>query len=129
MKEKTVPTTTDHAAQDTRESSRSLIPPVDIFETAAGLAVVADMPGVGRDDVNIDVTDNVLTLRATPKPLMAGEPAMREYQLYPYFRQFELSDAVDQEGIRAEMKYGVLTIHLPKQAAKQPRKIEVQVAS
>lgn len=133
MKENTVATPNDtrqeQVAADTRAEERTLVPPVDIFETDEGLVVVADLPGVNKDGVSIDVADDVLTIRGTPGNGLQGEPLRHEFALRPFFRQFQLSDSVDQEKIRAEMRHGVLTIHLPKVAAKQPRKIAVSVAS
>jgi HSP20 family protein len=128
MKETTVPATTESNVPDTREEMRTLTPPVDIFETESGLVVVADLPGVEKDQVEVNVEKNVLTLKASPKHTLTENIARQEYQLLPFFRQFQLSDSVDQAKISAEMKYGVLTIHLPKVAEQQPRKIDVSVA-
>lgn len=128
MKENTVPANTEKTAPDTREDTRVLTPPVDIFETENGLVVVADLPGVEKDQIDVNVEKNVLTLKAKPKQQLTESIARQEYQLLPFFRQFQLSDAVDQSKISAEMKYGVLTIHLPKVAEQQPRKIAVNVA-
>lgn len=128
MKENTIPANTEQKAPDTREESRSMVPPVDIFETDNGLVVIADLPGVSQDQVEVDVDKNILTLKARPGQSLAEGLSLNEFRLLPYFRQFQLSDSVDQEGIRAEMKYGVLTIHLPKVAEKQPKKIAVNVA-
>lgn len=129
MKETTVPAKTEQNAPDTREDTRTLMPPVDIFETPEGLGVVVDMPGVDKEGVDVDVHDGVLTIKGAPKTALPGEPLLREYQLLNFYRQFQLSDKVDQDNIRAEMKYGVLTIHLPKVKEKQPKKIAVDVAS
>lgn len=129
MKETTVPAKTEPNAPDTREDTRTLMPPVDIFETPEGLGVVVDMPGVDKEGVDVDVHDGVLTIKGAPKTALPGEPLLREYQLLNFYRQFQLSDKVDQDNIRAEMKYGVLTIHLPKVKEKQPKKIAVDVAS
>lgn len=128
MKETTVPANTEKTAPDTREDARVLTPPVDIFETENGLVVVADLPGVDKDQIDINVEKNVLTIKAKTTQQLTESLARQEYQLLPFFRQFQLSDAVDQAKISAEMKYGVLTIHLPKVAEKQPRKIDVNVA-
>jgi HSP20 family protein len=128
MKETTVPANTEKTAPDTREDTRVLTPPVDIFETENGLVVVADLPGVEKDQIDVNVEKNVLTLKAKPKQQLTESITRQEYQLLPFFRQFQLSDAVDQSKISAEMKYGVLTIHLPKVAEQQPRKIAVNVA-
>jgi HSP20 family protein len=128
MKETTVPQKVDQKAPDTREEERTLVPPVDIFETADGLAVVADLPGVSKEDVEIHVDNNLLTMKGKAKSVLSGDPLAREYQLRNFFRQFELSDKVDRDNIRAEMKFGVLSVFLPKVKEQIPKKITVNVA-
>ncbi len=128
MKESTVPANVEKNVPDTREDTRSLAPPVDIFETEKGLVVVADLPGVDKEDIDVNVEKNILTLKGKPKQRLAENLTRQEYALLPFFRQFQLSEAVDQSGISAEMKYGVLTIHLPKVKEQQPRKIDVTVS-
>jgi HSP20 family protein len=128
MKETTVPANVEKNVPDTREDTRVLIPPVDIFETETGLVVVADLPGVAKEDIDVNVEKNVLTLKAKATQGLKENLARQEFQLIPFFRQFQLSETVDQSGISAEMKYGVLTIHLPKVKEQQPRKISVNVA-
>lgn len=128
MKETTVPANAEKNVPDTREETRTLMPPVDIFETETGLVVVADLPGVDKDGIDVNVEKNVLTLKAKPAQKLSDNLARQEYQLLPFFRQFQLSETVDQAGISAEMKYGVLTIHLPKVKEQQPRKIAVNVS-
>ena len=127
MKETTIPAKAETNVPDTREESRTLVPAVDIFETETGLVVVADLPGVESGTVDVGVEKNILTIKAKPTTGRTEDLAIQEYRLLPYFRQFQLSDIVDQENIRTEMKYGVLTIHLPKVAEKQPRKIAVNM--
>ena len=102
MKETTVPANTEKNAPDTREDTRVLTPPVDIFETENGLVVVADLPGVEKDAIDVNVEKNVLTLKAKAKAQLTENLARQEYQLLPFFRQFQLSDAVDQSKISAE---------------------------
>ena len=128
MKETTMPAKAETNVPDTREESRTLTPAVDIFETGDGLVVVADMPGADTGTLDVGVEKNVLTIKAKPAPGRTEDLTLQEYRLLPYFRQFQLSEVVDQEKIRAEMKFGVLTIHLPKVAEKQPRKIAVNVS-
>ncbi|NLO31736.1 MAG: Hsp20/alpha crystallin family protein [Candidatus Hydrogenedentes bacterium] len=129
MKETTVPATVDSNVPETREDTRVLVPPVDIFETETGLVVVADLPGVKKEDVDVNVEKNVLTLKANASHHLNDSLSSREFNLRPFYRQFQLSEAVDQAGISAEMKYGMLTIHLHKVKEQQRRKIEVSVAS
>ena len=130
MKESTVPEKTEATAAvpDTREESRRLVPPVDIFENTDGLVVVADLPGVDKDGADVRVENGVLTLKAKAHTDLPGEAVRNEFELLNYFRQFQLSDEVDQEKINAEMKHGVLIINLPKREETKPKKITVQIS-
>lgn len=116
--------------QTTVESTRdvpSYIPAVDIYESAEALTLVADMPGVGPDNVVIDVQDNKLTLRGTVTLEESPERLLlQEYGVGDYFREFTLGRAIDQSKIEATIKNGVLTLTLPKAEAIKPRKIAVK---
>jgi len=103
-------------------------PAVDIFETERELTLLADLPGVKAKDLKIDLKDNVLTLTADETPLEnPGEKdVIREYRTGTYYRQFSLSDTIDQSKIQAGLKEGVLKLTLPKVEAATPRKITVQ---
>lgn len=127
MKESTVPQKREEAVPQTREEARTLVPPVDIFDVEDGLAVVVDLPGVQKDDVDVRVENDVLTIAGKGRHSTAGNLLYREFDLVNYFRQFQLSEHVDQEKIKAEMKYGVLTILLPKAEKAKPKKISVNV--
>lgn len=128
MTEKTVPATVEeHSRELTREEERYLSPPVDIFETKDGLTVVADLPGVPKENIEIRVDNGVLTIKGRTAHDTPGEAVYTEYQLLSFHRQFELSDQVDQEKISATMKQGVLYISLPKAEQPKPRQISVNV--
>ena len=105
-------------------------PAVDIFETEKELTLLADLPGVKAKDLKIDLKDNVLTLTADETALEGpGEKdVVKEYRTGTYYRQFSLSDSIDQSKIEAVMKDGVLRLSLPKVAAATPRKIAVKAA-
>jgi len=130
MKENTIPTKPEAKAPETRDEARTLAPLVDIFELPDGLAVVADLPGVAKEDVDVHVQEGLLTISGK---IPAGDAPTavlgREYELRNYFRQFQLSEQIDQERIKADMKYGVLTIHLPKAEKAKPKRIAVDVKS
>lgn len=131
MKESTIPTKTETPeapAAATREESRTLVPAVDIFEIEDGLAVIVDLPGVDKDHVDVNVDNNILTIKGVVDKAEQGDPLYREYKLLDFFRQFELSDRIDQEKIRAEMRNGVLTLRLPKAEHAKPKRIAVDVA-
>jgi HSP20 family molecular chaperone IbpA len=129
MKETTLPEKRADSVPATRENTRTLTPDVDIFEAPDGLAVIADMPGVDKNDVDIHVENNVLTISGKVTSTTPGDPLSHEFQLANYFRQFQLSEQVDRDKIRAELKAGVLSIHLPKVEKAEPKKIAVTLTS
>jgi HSP20 family molecular chaperone IbpA len=103
-------------------------PEVDIFETEANITLLADMPGVKADDLDIDLREDVLTLSGeVESPESADErTVLREYRTGRYVRQFSLSDTIDQSKIHAELKDGVLRLVLPKAEKAVPKKIAVK---
>jgi HSP20 family protein len=134
MAEQTEKTTTNiEAAKDserniaTREESRYMVPPVDIFETDKVLYVIVDLPGVGKEDVDIRVDQGVLTIKGKVRYEVPKNAIRTEFGLLDFFRQFQLSDEVDQSKIAAESKNGVLTITLPKAEKAKPRQVKVRV--
>jgi HSP20 family molecular chaperone IbpA len=131
MAERTVATPEvqkSNVTESTRNQERYVAPPVDIYETRDGLVVLADLPGVAKEALDVRVDNNVLTIRGQARHGVPGEAVYREYELVNFFRQFELSDKVDQSQITADLKSGVLTLHLPKAREAKPRQIEVKVA-
>ncbi len=104
-------------------------PAVDIYEAEASLTLVADMPGVGLDDVTIDLDKDLLTIRGTvPNHATDRTSIWSEYAVGDYYRQFNLSSAIDRAKIEATMKDGVLTVTLPKVEAVKPRRIEIKAS-
>ena len=132
MAEKTVATSTLQKSDVTRESTRNqeryIAPPVDIYETPDGLVVMADLPGVTKDALDVRVDNNILTLRGIARHPSTGDAVHREYELINFFRQFELGEKINQGKISAELKHGVLTLSLPKAEEAKPRRVEVKVA-
>ena len=110
-----------------REQTRDLFirPAVDIFETEQGLTLVADLPGVVKEDLYIDIERGLLTVQADAKSHLKGEPIRREFLHGNFYRQFQLPDEIDSEKIVAELNRGVLTLQLPKSEAAKPRRIEI----
>jgi HSP20 family molecular chaperone IbpA len=105
-------------------------PDVDILETDKEITLLADMPGVKADDLNIDLRENVLSLDGEVKAPEADDEVdiFREYRTGKYYRQFNLSELIDQAKIDAELKDGVLRLTLPKVEAAKPRQITVKAA-
>jgi len=105
-------------------------PAVDIVETDRELILLADIPGVKSSELAIDLNDGVLTLSgdAEPPENQTESDIFREYRTGKYFRQFTVSEVIDQSKIEAELKDGVLRLHLPKVQAVAPRKIAVKAS-
>jgi HSP20 family molecular chaperone IbpA len=103
-------------------------PSVDIFENEKAIVLLADMPGVKAENLNIDLRDNTLTLDGGVEPAKTAgeEKVMIEYEEGKYYRQFSLSEVIDQEKIDAQLKDGVLRLTLPKVEKATPRTITVQ---
>jgi HSP20 family protein len=114
--------------EGTRTRERYVTPAVDIYEIPEGLVVMADIPGVTQDHLDVHVDSHILTIRGQARHGLPAEPTYREYELVNYFRQFELSDKVDTGKISADLKHGVLTLTLPKAEKAKPRKIAVAVS-
>jgi HSP20 family molecular chaperone IbpA len=128
--------TQDLQARDKREvksdaeqtiPGRIFSPNVDIFEDDQSLTIVADMPGVPSENVSIDLRNDVLSLTGVPSVSVPDkeEYVLQEYETGKYFRQFTLSEVIDQEHIQAKLNNGVLRVTLPKVGPAKPRKIEI----
>ena len=122
-----------HAAATPGELTRPgrvFTPDVDIYETDREITLLADMPGVLADGLTVDLRDNTLTLVGEITPLEGAneDEILIEYETGRYFRQFTLSEVIDQAKIDAKLKDGVLHLSLPKVAKATPRKIKVTAA-
>jgi HSP20 family protein len=124
---KTTPVAKNEGGRADVESTRGesyVTPAVDIYETEGELVLLADVPGVAKDSVEIKLEDGVLEItahRAAPKE----KPVFEEFRPASYYRAFNLSDEIDAEGIKAGLSSGVLTVTLPKTPKAKPRKIEI----
>lgn len=116
----------DERMPATRQRSMYLSPAVDIYEDEDGLVVVADVPGLTREDLDISVEDNLLTIHGRMSRREPETALVREFALHDYFRQFTLGDRVDRDGIEATLDHGVLTLKLPHAEHAKPRRIAVK---
>ena len=101
-----------------------------MLEDGAGITLFADLPGVGRDALEIHVEGDSLTIEgqvsaATPE---AMEAAYAEVRVPRYRRVFTLSRELDGGRIEAQLKDGVLRLRIPKQEHAQPRRVQIKVA-
>jgi HSP20 family molecular chaperone IbpA len=124
MSDRSQVTNTNPADSD----ARPVAPAVDVFEDANGITLLADMPGVTKDSLDIHLDGDRLTVEGR---VQLGLPAdlraiWAEVQVPRFSRAFTLSRELDASRIEANLKDGVLNLRVPKLAMAQPRRIEVQ---
>jgi len=113
---------------ETTRPGRVFEPEVDIFESEDAIVVLADMPGVDPGGLDVDLRDNLLTITGTVRLEQKDDERVlaREFEAGSFYRQFRLSNAVDQGRIDAALDAGVLRLTLPKAETHKPRKVEIR---
>ena len=113
--------------QESTIPTRAFLPITDIFETDQALSVILEMPGVDKDNVDISVENDTLTIqgRIDYSKYEGLQPVYTEYNIGHYVRTFQISGKIDQGQISAELKDGVMKLVLPKAEKAKPRKIKV----
>ncbi len=101
-------------------------PAVDIYEEDGGLTLVADLPGVNSEQLQIDIDQGVLTLEAETDIKLSGERLFTEFSPSGYYRQFRLPENLDLDKVDAQLDSGVLTLKLPRVDRVMPKRIEVK---
>lgn len=106
-----------------------MLPPVNVTEDGGGITLVADMPGVPKDKLSLQIEADTLTIEGevsvdTPPGLEATHVEINQPR---YRRVFTLSKELDADKVSAEFKHGVLTLRIPKAEHAQPRKVEIKV--
>ena len=119
--------TTMSDAERTR-ARKAYIPRADIYETAQDIVVVADMPGVDENSVDITLEKNILTINGYVEPEAPENYSLAhaEYEVGDYERSFTLSNQIDQDKIEATVQNGVLRLRLPKAGPAKAKKIVVK---
>jgi len=113
-----------------RYSDAALTPAVDVIEDATGITLLADLPGVSRDKLSLQVESDTLTIEAesaltTPEDLQSS---YTEVSLARFRRVFTLSKELDADKVSAQLGNGVLTLRIPKSERAQPRRIDVKLS-
>jgi len=106
---------------------RYFVPATDIFETEDALTVVMEVPGVGREAIDISLENNVLKIEAKIDPAKYDgmEPLYTEYNVGHFSRSFTLSNKIDQQQISAKLEDGIMTLILKKVKEATPRRISI----
>jgi HSP20 family molecular chaperone IbpA len=122
--------TSNVSKPDESRREAAVLPPVDVIEDATGITLYADLPGVGKEQLNLRVEADTLTIEGevalkTPEDLQASHA---EVSVPRYRRVFSLSKELDPEKIAAELTHGVLKLRIPKAEHAQPRKVQIRVS-
>lgn len=112
------------------QDTRSVLPRVDVYEDASSITLLADLPGVPRDKLELKVEGDTLLVEGTVQPPTPEglEAVYAEVRVPRFRRSFALSRDLDTQRIDANLKEGVLTLRIPKAEHAQPRRIAVQAS-
>ena len=117
-------------AEERNESTgdvRRIVPPVDVYETPNAVILLADVPGLAKENLQLDVEDDEVTISgAFEEKNGDGEKLIAECTYGEYHRTFILADTIDREKITAKIADGVLTVTLTKREKVKPRKIKIE---
>lgn len=118
----------ENQVQNRTESGNYLVPPVTVYENDQGLTLHADLPGVSKERVRVEVEQDNLTLEAELAVNLSEnmQAVHAELQNARFRRVFSVSSELDTQNIKAEMKDGVLTLQIPKKPSARPQKIEIK---
>lgn len=124
----------DDAFPHTPEREEDMVcawrPMVDIYETEAGIVIQADLPGVEKENVSVEVKDNVLTIQGERRDDRAAEDEnyyRRERTCGSFQRSFTLRHAIPPDQIKASFKNGVLKIEIPRPEEEKPKQVTVNI--
>jgi HSP20 family molecular chaperone IbpA len=125
MKEATDLTTRKEEMLERRQELPRIAPMVDIFENDDEILLHADMPGVTKDNITVNVDNGRLEITATRRLQTKGSSSWQEFSDVEYRRVFSVPQSIEVAKVNAELKEGVLKLHLPKAEAAKPRNIKI----
>lgn len=121
-------TKTENKAIEKNRELRTATPLVDIYENENEILLFADMPGVHKDDVTVNIENGKLAISGVRRLDHHGVSNWEEFVDVEYVRSFSIPQTINVEDVEAKLKDGVLTLHLPKSEAAKPRLIEIKAA-
>ena len=125
MSEKTDLTTRKEDMVEKRQELPKIAPVVDIYENEEEILLHADMPGVVKDNITINVDNGKLEISGARHLQSKGTGSWKEFSDVEYRRVFSVPQSIDVGKVNADFKEGVLRLHLPKTEAAKPRRIEI----
>ena len=128
MNERKALTKTEEKNIEKTHDLRSAVPAVDIYENDNEILLHADMPGVVKEDVSVNIDNGTLSLSGVRKIETKGSSNWEEFSDVEYVRSFSVPQNIDVDKVGAELKDGVLRLYLPKSEEAKPRQIEINAA-
>mgnify|MGYP000264166454 FL=1 len=116
----------DQASVESTRNLRQVTPLVDIYENDDEILLHAEMPGVKKDDIMVNIDNGNLTLSGVRTLTMEGAAEWEEFDNVEYQRAFSVPQTIEVSKVKAELKDGILALHLPKSEAAKPRQIEIK---
>ena len=116
----------DQSPVEPTRSLRQVTPLVDIYENDDEILLHAEMPGVKKDYITVNIDNGNLTLTGVRSLAMEGAAEWEEFGNIEYQRAFSVPQTIDVNKVKAELKDGILALHLPKSEAAKPRHIEIK---
>lgn len=118
----------ERAQRQPAEREIFLLPPVDVIEDGNAITLYADMPGVDKGGLNVEVEGDTLLVEGRSRLTLpeAAKPVYAEQRSVSYRRRFTLSGDLQRDRIDAKLSHGVLTVQIPKAEAARPRRIAVR---
>jgi HSP20 family molecular chaperone IbpA len=126
MSENTDLVTRKGQSRDLGQQLPVIVPEVDVFENEHEILLHADMPGVLKDDIAINIDNGKMTLSGVRRLPSSGASSWREFGDVEFRRNFSVPQSIDTNKVSAELKNGLLSLHLPKSEAAKPRQIEIK---
>ncbi|MEE4239928.1 MAG: Hsp20/alpha crystallin family protein [Desulfopila sp.] len=128
MSERTDIAKVEEALPERRSQLPMVAPAVDIHENDDEILLFADMPGIKKEEIAINIDNGKLTIAGAMKMEKSGAPGWEEFADVEYRRSFSIPQTIDVAQVNAELKEGVLKLHLPKSEKAKPRQIEIKAA-
>lgn len=126
MSDKAITTRDSVAAPVKDDRFRKVLPGVNIYDNQDEILLQAEMPGVLKDAITIDLDNGKLTLTGRRQDKTEGTPLYTEFGPVEFIRAFSVPQSINSDKVHAEFRDGVLNLHLPKSEAFKPRSIQVK---
>ncbi len=128
MNEKTELTKAENKAVEKTADLYKVAPAVDIFENSNEILLYADMPGVVKEDISVNIDNGTLSLSGVRKLKTKGTVNWEEFGNVQFVRSFSVPPTIDANKVEADLKEGILRLHLPKSENAKPKRIEIKSA-